>query len=91
MVINSDYLKAATDYKSMPESAEKPAALKRVEGLIDQIIDAYAHAVALGSGKPEHQAMMQQLTTDLTDYYKFRHNNSTEGLQQLIDKYKPKP
>jgi len=35
--------------------------------------------------------MMQQLTTDLTDYYKFRHNNSTEGLQQLIDKYKPKP
>jgi len=91
MVINSDYLKAATNYKTMPESAEKAASLKRLEGLIDQIIDAYAHAVALASGKPEHQAMMQQLTTDLTDYYKFRHNNSTEGLQQLIDKYKLKP
>jgi hypothetical protein len=91
MVINSDYLKAATNYKAMPENPEKAASLKRLEGLIDQIIDAYAHAVALSAGKPEHQAMAQQLTTDLTDYYKFRHNNSTEGLQQLIDKYKPKP
>ena len=91
MVINSDYLKAATNYKTMPESADKAAALKRLEGLIDQIIDAYAHAVALSSGKPEHQAMTQQLTTDLTSYYKFRHNNSTDGLQELIDKYKPKP
>ena len=91
MVINNDYLKAATNYKTMPEGAEKEASLKRLEGLIDQIIDAYAHAIALASGKPEHQAMMQQLTTDLTSYYKFRHNNSTDGLQQLIDKYKPKP
>jgi hypothetical protein len=91
MVINNDYLKAATNYKAMPENAEKAASLKRLEGLIDQIIDAYAHAVALSAGKPEHQAMMQQLTTDLTDYYKFRNHNSTEGLQQLIDKYKPKP
>src|SRR4030095_9718571 len=89
MVINNDYLKAATNYKAMPENAEKAASLKRLEGLIDQIIDAYAHAVALSAGKPEHQAMMQQLTTDLTDYYKFRNHNSTEGLQQLIDKYKP--
>lgn len=91
MVINNDYMKSAVSYKTMPEGAEKTAALKKLEGLIDQIIDAYAHAVALSAGKPEHEAMRQQLTTDLTSYYKFRHNNSTDGLQQLIDKYKPKP
>ena len=91
MVINNDYLKSATSYKTMTDGPEKTAALKKLEGLIDQIIDAYAHAIALSAGKPEHQAMMQQLTTDLTSYYKFRHNQSTDGLQQLIDKYKPKP
>jgi len=91
MVINGDYLKLATSYKTMPEGKDKEATLKKLEGLMDEIIDAYAHAVALSIGKPEHQSMMQQLTVDLTSYYKYRHNQSTDGLQQLIDKYKPKP
>ena len=91
MVINNDYLALANSYKTMPEGADKAATLKKLEGTIDEIIDAYAHAVALSVGKPEHQAMMQQLTVDLTSYYKYRHNNSTDGLQALVDKYKPKP
>lgn len=91
MIINNDYLKLASSYKSMPDGKDKDAALKKIEGLMDEIIDAYAHAVALSVGKPEHQALMQQLTVDLTSYYKYRHNQSTDGLQQLIDKYKPKP
>ena len=91
MVVNNDYMQLATTYKTMPEGKDKEAALQKIEGLLDQVIDAYAHAVGLSIGKPEHQPMMQQLTVDLTSYYKFRHNQSTEGLQQLIDKYKPKP
>jgi hypothetical protein len=91
MVINNDYMALATKYKTMPEGADKTDTLKKLEGLIDEIIDAYAHAVALAIGKPEHQPMMQQLTIDLTSYYKYRHNGSTDGLQQLIDKYKPTP
>ena len=91
MVINNDYLKLAANYKTMPEGKDKETALKKLEGLMDEVIDAYAHAVALSVGKPEHQPMMQQLTVDLTSYYKYRHNQSTDGLQQLIDKYKPKP
>lgn len=91
MIINTDYLKLATSYKTMPEGKDKEATLKKLEGLMDEIIDAYAHAIALAIGKPEHQSMMQQLTVDVTSYYKFRHNQSTDGLQALIDKYKPKP
>ena len=91
MVVNGDYLNLAKNYKDMPEGKDKEATLKKLEGLLDEVIDAYAHAVALSVGKQEHQAMMQQLTQDLTSYYKYRHNQSTEGLQQLIDKYKPKP
>ena len=91
MVINQEYMKSAEAYKAMPEGADKAATLKKLMGMIDQVIDAYAHAVALSTGVPEQQAIMQQLTSDLTSYYKFRHNNSTEGMQELIDKYKPKP
>ncbi len=91
MVVNNEYLQMANAHKSMAEGPEKAASLKKLEGLMDQIIDAYAHAVALSVGKQEHQALMQQLTVDLTSYYKYRHNGSTEGLQELIDKYKPKP
>ena len=91
MVINNEYMALAESYKAMPESPDKAATLKKLEGLMDQIIDAYAHAVGLSIGKPEHQPMMQQLTVDLTSYYKYRHNQSTDGLQQLIDKYKPQP
>ena len=57
--------------------------------LIDKVIDQYAHAVALSEGKPEYQRLHEQALSDLTVYYKFRHNQTTDGLQQLNDKYKP--
>jgi hypothetical protein len=88
-VINNDYVNQATTYKTMPEGKEKQDTLKKLEGMLDSIIDAYAHTVALSTGKPEYQPLLQQVMPDLTSYYKFRHNQSTEGLQQLIDKYKP--
>ena len=31
---------------------------------------------------------MQQVIPDLTNYYKYRHNQSTKGLQELINKYR---
>src|SRR5882724_841797 len=88
-LINSEYVQLATAYKTMPEGKEKEETLKKLEGMIDSIIDAYAHTVALAIGKPEYQPVLQQVMPDLTSYYKYRHNQSTEGLQQLIDKYKP--
>lgn len=87
--INNEYIQLATDYKAMPEGKEKAAQFVKLQGMIDGIIDSYAHAVALATGKPEHQALVQQVMPDLTSYYKYRHNQSTEGLQELIDKYKP--
>jgi hypothetical protein len=89
--INSEYVQLATDYKSMPEGKAKEEQLTKLQGMIDSIIDSYAHAVALATGKPEHQGLLQQVMPDLTSYYKYRHNGSTEGMQQLIDKYKPQP
>jgi len=91
LLINDEYVQQATAYKSMPEGKQKEETLKKLQDMLDNIIDVYAHAAALAVGRPEYQALLQQVTTDLTSYYKFRHNQSTEGLQQLIDKYKPQP
>ena len=88
LVINDEYLNLATSYKAMPEGTAKQEALKKLEALLDSIIDIYAHAAALATGRPEYEGLLQQVQGDLTSYYKFRHNQSVEGLQQLIDKYK---
>jgi len=56
--------------------------------LLDSVIDAYAHMVALSEGKAQFQQVRQEYFQDLETYYKYRHHNSTEGLQQLIDTYK---
>ncbi len=90
-LINDEYIQLATTYKSMPEGKQKEETLKKLQDLLDNIIDVYAHAAALAIGHPEYQSLLQQVSTDLTSYYKYRHNQSVEGLQQLIDKYKPQP
>ncbi len=87
-VINDEYINLATNYKAMPEGDEKTATMKKIEGMMDNMIDLYARAVGLATGRPEYQSLIQQVIPDLTSYYKYRHNQSTDGLQQLIDKYK---
>ena len=88
LLLNEEYTRLAVGYKAMPEGKPKEEMLKKVEGLMDSVIDAYAHAVALATGRPGYEALLKQVSDDLTSYYKYRHNQSTQGLQQLIDKYK---
>jgi len=87
-VIHAGYVKQMDAYEALPEGKEKKETLKRLDAMLDTIIDAYAHAAALATGRPEYQTLMQQVIPDLTNYYKYRNNQSTKGLQQLIDKYK---
>ena len=92
-IVDDEYRKAAEKYKGMPEGPEKAAALKQVTELMDKMIDLYVHAVATSEGRPEYKQLHDQILQDVTTFYKYRHNGSAEGLQQLIDKYKvpPKP
>lgn len=86
-----EYTTLASKYKSAPAGAERDAMLKNAEGQMDKVIELYAQAIALAEGKPEYKQIYDQLTPSLQNYYKYRHNGSTEGLQQLIDKYKKTP
>jgi len=86
-LVNEEYQQVAKSYQALPAGAQKDEALKKANGLIDQMIDLYAHAVGLATGRPEYQQLQTQVLQDLTASYKYRHK-SLEGLQELIDKYK---
>ena len=88
-VINSDYLAQKKSYEEMPEGGQKQEALKRLEAVLDTVIDAYARAAGLATGRAEYQPLLQQVILDLTSYYKYRHK-STKGLPELINQYRPK-
>lgn len=90
-LMNDEYQAAAKAYQTMAAGPPKEAQLKKVEALLDTVIEAYARAIAVSEGSVPLAQVRQQYLQDLESYYKYRHNNSTTGMQQLIDKYKPAP
>lgn len=92
-IINEEYQTSAKKYQGLPAGPAKDEELKKAQALMDAAIDAYAHAVAMSEGNATLQPVRQQYLQDLEAYYKYRHNNSTAGMQELINKYKvtPKP
>lgn len=89
-VINADYLVQNEAYEAMTDGKSKQETRKKLDTLLDSIIDAYARAAGLATGRVEYQALLQQVIPDLTTYYKYR-NQSTKGLKQLIDRYRLAP
>ena len=87
-ILNDEYQEGAQRYRSMPDGAVRDQALKQALAILDQVIDAYARTIALAEGKERFASVRQQYLHDLESYYKYRHKNSTEGMQELIDKYK---
>lgn len=83
---NMDYQTLAQEY-TIASGAAKEATLKKAQEQLDIVIDQYAHAVGLMQGKPQYQAMQDQVLPSLQEYYKYRKGN-TNGLQELINKYK---
>jgi hypothetical protein len=83
-----EYTALAQKVKGMLPGKEQDDLLKKTLEKLDQVIDYYARAVGLSEGNPPLQKLHDELLTDLKTYFAFRNKNSTEGLQQLIDKYK---
>jgi tetratricopeptide (TPR) repeat protein len=79
-----------TDYERIEQNSNSRSSPIQHEQ-VDQIIEAYARAAGLAMGRIEYQKLLQQVIPDLTRYYKTRHNDSTQGLQQLIDRYQRVP
>jgi len=85
--IGQDYLTQLEKYDAMADGEAKQGARRKLDLVLDDLIDAFAHAVGLSVGRPRYQDLVQIVVPLLTNYYKTRHQ-STEGLQQLIDRYR---
>lgn len=87
-VINAEYLSQVTAYESMPNGQPKQEARLKLEIVLDSMIEAYARAAGLATGRAEYQTLLQQVIPDLTTYYKQRHDGTIRGLRELINRYR---
>jgi hypothetical protein len=78
-------------YSGKEATDESRAALEKIHGVVDHIIDAYARAVAFSGDEPKYAAAKRRWTDELTRFYKFRHDDSTAGLDALIAAAASKP
>ncbi|MEW6206796.1 MAG: hypothetical protein AB1631_00410 [Acidobacteriota bacterium] len=87
-IINDEYETLAKKFQSLSSGPLKDETLKQAQAKMDQVIDQFARAVALSEGQEVYKQLHDQILPSLENYYKYRHNNSTTGLRELIDKYK---
>ena len=87
-MLNDDYQQLAEQHKAASPGPLKDTILKQAHAKLDEVIDAFAHAVGLAEGNATYQQLHDSILQDLQACYKYRHGGSSAGLQPLIDKYK---
>lgn len=87
-IINDEYQKMAEEYQKISAGPLKDAKRQQAEKKMDEVVEAWAHTVALSVGNAQYQQLHDVALQDMQPYYKYRHGGSSDGLQQLIDKYK---
>ena len=92
---NGSYKRLSDDFSkrfaNQPESPESKAALESINKVVDKMIDAYARAVALAGNDPQQQGAKNQWMTQLTNFWKFRHDNTDAGLTEYTAGILSKP
>jgi len=92
---NGEVKKQVAQYNEKCSGATPPAECEgfndRIEAMIDRVIDAYARAVALSTGKPEHASITTAAKPELVELYKKRHGDSDAGLEKLVAEVLSKP
>ena len=71
-------------YEGKEETTESKLAIENINQIVDRMIDAYARAVALSGTDPQYKDIKAQALGGATDWYKFRHEKQTTGLDEMI-------
>ncbi|HMG35690.1 MAG TPA: hypothetical protein VKM94_17265 [Blastocatellia bacterium] len=87
-LVYDEYQKLAEEHNSLASGPLKDEVLKKAQAVMDSLIDNYARVVALSEGQTQYNQLREQAMTDLQKFWTYRHGGSTDGMQQLIDKYK---
>jgi len=89
------YAKLSDEYKSKfsgkDETPESKLMLANINQLVDRMIDAYARAVALAGTDSKFATAKTGWNESLTQYYKFRNSDKTDGLDQMVATVLSKP
>jgi tetratricopeptide (TPR) repeat protein len=83
-VSNEEYQELAKKY----QAEKKQETLNQALTKLDETIDWMARAVAVTEGNAQLKDVNQQLKENLKQYYEFRHDGKTDGMNELIQKYK---
>jgi hypothetical protein len=82
------YAKQSAEYKEKyqgkDETPESKLALANINQIVDRMIDAYARAVAAAGTDARYQSGKAAWTEILKTWYKYRHNQSDEGMNELV-------
>jgi hypothetical protein len=87
------YAKQSEAYKvftGKDETPESKLALANINQIIDRMVDAYARAVALGTD-PKLAEQKKAWTESLSTWYKYRHNQSDAGMNEMVASVLSKP
>ena len=89
------YAKQSEDYKAKyqgkDETPESKLALANINQIIDRMVDAYARAVAVAGSDPKYATGKAGWTESLSTWYKYRHNQSDAGMNDLVATVLSKP
>ena len=89
------YAKMSADYKAAyggkDETPESKLALANINQIVDRMIDGYARAVALAGSDANFAQAKPVWNESLTNWYKYRNNNTTTGLDQMLTSILSKP
>jgi len=80
-----------TQFANKPETPESKAALEKLNVVMDRIIDAYARAIAAAGTDPKTEQSRKEWLTQLSNYYKFRHEGSEAGINEFVAAALQKP
>lgn len=77
--------------KYKEETDESKYALNNLNQVMDRVMDAYARAIRLAGNDAKFAKAKVEWMQQLTDFYKFRNNNTTTGLDAFIASTASKP
>lgn len=83
-ISNGEYQDLAKRYQAEKKSQLLDQALVKM----DEVIDWLARGVAASEGSAQMQQTNQQLLENLKAYYSFRHDGKTDGMAEMVKKYK---
>jgi hypothetical protein len=86
--MSADYKR---DFLGKDETPESKLALANINQIIDRMIDGYARAVALAGTDASFSQPKAVWSESLSTWYKYRNNNATTGMDQLVAGILSKP